>query len=383
MAKFKIESQISLLAVIIAAAVITSGYFAWKNLSQIVDSIHQEARPDNKLFLIKDIATDLSAIENIVRLYVLTNNEENLHEEKSPDFSDSSILSNRVPLFVSRENPDVLQVKISVPDTGKIYQLATTTFYFTENSSPVILESVKINHSKNGEEQFGPITDNGLQLENNKAEVDATAEIGPGNHTLSFGFQLKDDAILTESFSIENVELQFDDGSVLNLKPESEFAYRPANVVRAAGQDNCDTYRIPGMVTTGEGTLIAVYDNRYNNSKDLQEDINVGMSRSTDGGQTWEPMKVIMDMGEWGGNPERLNGIGDPAAELHSTTARWFSLRSLKPILAKKRWMADNSPLIRPLFTVKMAARTGILAPEPNPTPPKRKWYNSPMAASC
>lgn len=69
MAKFKIESQISLLAVIIAAAVITSGYFAWKNLSQIVDSIHQEARPDNKLFLIKDIATDLSAIENIVRLY--------------------------------------------------------------------------------------------------------------------------------------------------------------------------------------------------------------------------------------------------------------------------------------------------------------------------
>ncbi|MGM0619990.1 MAG: ATP-binding protein [Bacteroidota bacterium] len=78
MAKFRIESQITLLAVIIAAAVITSGYFAWKNLSQIVDSIHQEARPDNKLFLIKDIATDLSAIENIVRLYVLTNNEENL-----------------------------------------------------------------------------------------------------------------------------------------------------------------------------------------------------------------------------------------------------------------------------------------------------------------
>jgi len=78
MAKFRIESQITLLAVIIAGAVITSGYFAWKNLSQIVESIHQEARPDNKLFLIKDIATDLSAIENIVRLYVLTNNEENL-----------------------------------------------------------------------------------------------------------------------------------------------------------------------------------------------------------------------------------------------------------------------------------------------------------------
>jgi signal transduction histidine kinase/DNA-binding NarL/FixJ family response regulator len=82
MAKFKIESQITLLAVIIAAAVITSGFFAWKNLSQIVNSIHQEARPDNKLFLIKDIATDLSTIENVVRLYVLTNNEENLKPYK-------------------------------------------------------------------------------------------------------------------------------------------------------------------------------------------------------------------------------------------------------------------------------------------------------------
>jgi sialidase-1 len=247
-------------------------------------------------------------------------------EEKVPEFSASSIHLNRVPLFVGRENPDVLHVKISVPDTGRTYQLATTIFYFEENGNSEILKSVSINHSKNGEEQFEPITDHGLQLLDNRAEVDATAEIGPGDHTLSFGFQLKDDAVLTEIFSIQQVELRFDDGSVLNLEPESEFAYRPANVVRAAGQDNCDTYRIPGMVTTNEGTLIAVYDNRYNNSKDLQEDIDVGMSRSTDGGQTWEPMKVIMDMGEWGGNPERLNGIGDPAVLYdHTTGTIWVA----------------------------------------------------------
>jgi len=36
------------------------------------------------------------------------------------------------------------------------------------------------------------------------------------------------------------------------------------------------------------------------------------MSRSTDGGQTWEPMKVIMDMGEYGGLSRRQNGAGDP-----------------------------------------------------------------------
>lgn len=248
------------------------------------------------------------------------------NEKKLPDFTASSIHLNRVPLFTGRENPDVLQVKVSVPDTGKTYELAATTLYFDENSSTGILKSVKIKHLKNEGDQFELITDNGFQLKDNRAEVNAATKIGPGNHTLSFGFQMKDDAILTESFSIQNVELQFDDGSVLNLETETEFAYRPANVVRAAGQDDCDTYRIPGMITTSEGTLIAVYDNRYNNSKDLQEDIDVGMSRSTDGGQTWEPMRVIMDMGEWGGNPERLNGIGDPAVLYdHTNQTIWVA----------------------------------------------------------
>ncbi len=91
MAKFRIETQITLLAVIIAAAVITSGYFAYKSLSEIVDSVHREARPDNKLFLIKDISSDLLVVENNVRLYVLTNNRKNL---KTYDTLQSKITSN-------------------------------------------------------------------------------------------------------------------------------------------------------------------------------------------------------------------------------------------------------------------------------------------------
>jgi len=78
MSKFKIEIQITLLAVIIAAAVLTSGYFAYKSLSRIVYSIHQETGPDYKLFVIKDIAVDLAELENNVRLYILTNNKEDL-----------------------------------------------------------------------------------------------------------------------------------------------------------------------------------------------------------------------------------------------------------------------------------------------------------------
>jgi len=247
-----------------------------------------------------------------------------VQESKIPGFSESRFIQKNIPLFVERENPGVLEIEISVPDTGITYQLNEIMLHLSETSQPGFLKTMHLAHAKNDAEALKSNSE--ITVKNQQAGAAVSAEIGPGNHTLSVGFQLKDDAILTESFSIQNVELRFDDGSVLNLKTDSEFAYRPAKVVRAAGQDDCDTYRIPGMVTTNEGTLIAVYDNRYNNSKDLQEDIDVGMSRSTDGGQTWEPMRVIMDMGEWGGNPERLNGIGDPAVLYdHTTGTIWVA----------------------------------------------------------
>ena len=72
MKKLKIEIQVTLLTICIAVAVIISGYLAWQSLSKIVDTIHKEARPDLKLMLIKDIASDLNEVENTVRLYSIT-----------------------------------------------------------------------------------------------------------------------------------------------------------------------------------------------------------------------------------------------------------------------------------------------------------------------
>ena len=74
MKKLKIEIQVTLLTICIAVAVVVSGYLAYQSLSKIVDTIHKEARPDLKLILIKDIASDLSEVENNIRLYSLTSN---------------------------------------------------------------------------------------------------------------------------------------------------------------------------------------------------------------------------------------------------------------------------------------------------------------------
>lgn len=73
---FRIEFQITLLTLVIAAGVAISGYLVYQSLSQIINSIHQEARPDFKLILIKEITSDLNEVENSVRLFSLTGNDE-------------------------------------------------------------------------------------------------------------------------------------------------------------------------------------------------------------------------------------------------------------------------------------------------------------------
>lgn len=83
--------------------------------------------------------------------------------------------------------------------------------------------------------------------------------------------------------------------------------------VRHAGDDGSAAFRIPGLVTTNKGTLLGVYDVRYNSSVDLQEHVDVGLSRSTDGGKTWEKMRLPLSFKEYGGLPAAQNGVGDPS----------------------------------------------------------------------
>ena len=121
--------------------------------------------------------------------------------------------------------------------------------------------------------------------------------------------------------SIDSIE--FSNGKSIQLNDQTSFQ-RMGVAVRKGHDDGVHTYRIPGLATTNAGTLIGVYDIRRDGGGDLPGNIDVGMSRSTDGGQTWEPMKVIMDMGS---DPRwRGDGIGDPAVLVDRNTGTiWVS----------------------------------------------------------
>ncbi len=89
-------------------------------------------------------------------------------------------------------------------------------------------------------------------------------------------------------------------------------ADRKVTIIHKQGQFDCHTFRIPAMATTNQGTLLAVYDMRYNSRRDLQGHMDIGLSRSTDGGETWARPVPIMDMKKFGGLPEDQNGCSDP-----------------------------------------------------------------------
>ncbi len=94
-------------------------------------------------------------------------------------------------------------------------------------------------------------------------------------------------------------------------------------IVRQEGDDGSKSYRIPALTVTPAGTLVAAFDIRWNGSGDLPADIDVGVMRSTDNGDSWGPMIVAMDYDEQVPG-SRGNGVGDPAILVDRTTGHLF-----------------------------------------------------------
>src|SRR5438093_658497 len=68
--------------------------------------------------------------------------------------------------------------------------------------------------------------------------------------------------------------------------------------VFVAGQQGYACYRIPALVATTNGTLIAVADGRVSNCRDIPNAIDLVCKRSLNQGRTWTPLQVIANYGK-------------------------------------------------------------------------------------
>lgn len=240
------------------------------------------------------------------------------------------------PVFAERDHNEPVRLMFTASGTGDPLILQGIGVTFTPDSKVTSLDALTAWYT-------GVVPGVPTRIQVGTADspslytlIKGNLPIGEGKHTFVLDFSADPASDPAARLKIESVSFQFSDGSSsVYVAGEADPVIRFGKIVRAAGQDGVDTYRIPGLVTTNAGTLVAVYDIRYNNSKDLQEDIDIGMSRSTDGGRTWEPMRVIMDMGEYGGLPQNLNGAGDPSILYdHTTNTLWVAAL----------WMSGSAP---------------------------------------
>lgn len=147
----------------------------------------------------------------------------------------------------------------------------------------------------------------------NQVTFKTDQKLFPGVNYFWVSLRMKPNASVRSKISAEIIDVKLNGKSVAFEQVNKQDAHYLGIGVRHSGDDGVESYRIPGLVTTNAGTLLGVYDVRHNNSADLQEYVEIGLSRSTDGGQTWEKMRIPMSFGEYGGLPKAQNGCGDPA----------------------------------------------------------------------
>lgn len=250
----------------------------------------------------------------------------------------------QVPILLERHDNVLLQLRLEATESQTLDEV---TVSLGESVQLDNIKALKLYYSGTEARQdrsvyrFAPvkyISSNtpGATLEANPSYSIRKAEVRPTSNTITLAgnqklfpglnffwvsVEMDASASLATTLTADVASVKVD-GKPAPVKTVSdpEMVRRMGVGVRHAGDDGVAAYRIPGLVTTNNGTLLGVYDVRHNSSVDLQEYIEIGLSRSTDGGKTWEKMRIPLSFGEYGGLPAAQNGVGDPSILVDTKT---------------------------------------------------------------
>lgn len=246
------------------------------------------------------------------------------------------VRENQIPVLIERQDNELFNLRIDAKQS-KVLEEIKLNFGKEVNLNEI--EAIKLYYGgtecvqRDGKTYFAPVDyisshAPGKTLAANssysilKAEIKApkrevtfnlNQKLYPGINYFWVSLQMKPTTSVLSKVSVDFAGAKIDgQAAPLNIIRKIDTHYMGVGV-RHAGDDGSASFRIPGLVTSNKGTLLGVYDVRYNNSADLQEYVEIGLSRSIDGGQTWEKMRIPMAFGEFEGLPKAQNGVGDPA----------------------------------------------------------------------
>lgn len=220
------------------------------------------------------------------------------------------------PLMKGEETSPHTRLRVYVP-AGASFSLSGVTVELDARALQAIDGLQVIATGSEASFSASPQATSSIETLTDRTYVPMDFDLHPGLNFIWVAARVAGDANIDGAVRIRVSSIHGEDGEALSVQYEKPAQdTRLGIALRKPWDDQIHTYRIPGIATTNNGTLIAVYDNRYEHAGDLPANIDVGLSRSTDGGHTWEPMRVIMDMGE----PHENNGVGDPSVLVDPAT---------------------------------------------------------------
>jgi sialidase-1 len=228
------------------------------------------------------------------------------------------------PAFIREDFNPVLGFRIVVQGSEGTAKLEGIELGFVGTTDLADIESFRIvAGSANPSADPGTIVAESKKVAE-KISLTSKHELSSGEHWFWVSPILKETASLDHRIDASLFRVKAS-GKVLEPAQTSpDGSQRIGHAVRLPGDDGSKSYRIPGLALTKAGSLIAVYDIRHNHAGDLPANIDVGVSRSTDQGQSWEPLRVAVDMG----NDPKLghDGVGDPAILVDPSNGRiWIA----------------------------------------------------------
>jgi len=215
-----------------------------------------------------------------------------------------------VPILKEKLKNPLYRIKIK---TEEVVTLTSMSLNLTTTSTLDDIDKIEL-YSSNQDSVFvktetKPIIE--LSLVNENVVFNCTYKIKDSVEYLWLSCKLKETAPLKNILSCQINEITFGNEIIALDSEVTRTVFRYGLALRAHNQDGVHTTRIPGLATSDNGTLLAIYDARRLSSRDLQGDIDIGLNRSFDEGETWEPLQITLDMEEWGDLPEKFNGVSD------------------------------------------------------------------------
>ena len=209
---------------------------------------------------------------------------------------------------IGRANDNEVLLRAAVSFGGENASINDNSFSFSLQGTSDVddVKSVKIYSTGTSPVFDNRDLQNAVLLADVEPSLDVTdcqinAEIVSGVNYLWITVEVADDAtegnvIDAELYSVSTPSQTFE---IVNPSPSGDREIILAHTLLfQPGDYNSTNYRIPGVITAKDGSIVAVTDKRKYNQGDLPEDIDIVCRRSTDGGHTWsEPYTIAQGTG--------------------------------------------------------------------------------------